>query len=281
MREIAVVFDPERKLFLYLGLLLLAIVLGPYGTYAALELWPRITFWSLDILGSAIIMSWILHVFFNSRITAAISAPLRFFLGIAIGAVPAAAFVAMICETVGASLHLNLPLPVVYFQIVVMALSVFTVEFVVWPLFLPARAKPHARAPTGPQAAPPAPGNSPTAPNQLIAHPFFDRLPGELRGGRLVSISMQDHYAHIVTTRGEHLMLMRLRDAMDLVSDIPGAQIHRSHWAAAGMARSLERDGRRHVLVMNDNRRLPVSATYLAAARAMIDSTPATLAAAQ
>ena len=44
---------------------------------------------------------------------------------------------------------------------------------------------------------------------------------------------MEDHYVRVFTDAGESLILLRLSDAMAEVRDVPGLQIHRSHWVAA------------------------------------------------
>ena len=268
MREIVIEFDPERKLFLYLGLILVTVVLGPFGTYDSLTLWPRVTFWALDIMGTAIILSVTLHVFFHSQITAQIRPLNRFFLAILIGSVPASAFVALICDTVGASLSLNLPLPVVYLQIVGLAVIVFSVEFVVWPKILrPNRYKPHAE------------GRTSVPKNTLIDMPpkpqsssLIQRLPPDMQDAEILSISMQDHYAQIVTSKGEHLLLIRLSDAIDLLDGQPGLQIHRSHWVATSALKNLTRNGRRHDLHTTDGRTLPVSAARISDVKDMLAS---------
>jgi DNA-binding LytR/AlgR family response regulator len=98
------------------------------------------------------------------------------------------------------------------------------------------------------------------------AVPLMSRLPPELQDDRIVSISMQDHYARVTTTSGSALILMRLSDAMDLLDGCPGARIHRSHWVAKGFAESIGKSGRRMELRLTDGRALPVGASYLKAA---------------
>lgn len=116
-----------------------------------------------------------------------------------------------------------------------------------------------------PQALPdPLPETAPESPPEPR---LLRRLDPPLRG-RLVSISVRDHYVDVVTEAGRASLLMRLSDAMAEAEGEDGAQIHRSHWVARHAARALERTGARMVLVLADGTRLPVSR----AQRPQIDS---------
>lgn len=106
-----------------------------------------------------------------------------------------------------------------------------------------------------------APRTSAAAPPRIL-----DRLPLDKRGA-LLSLSVQDHYVEVVTTKGAELVLMRLSDAMAEVGDTPGLQVHRSHWVALGAVRAARRDGARAILTLSDGRDIPVSRTYLPAIR--------------
>ncbi len=92
------------------------------------------------------------------------------------------------------------------------------------------------------------------------------RLPLEKRG-RLISISVQDHYVEVATSTGTDLILMRLSDAMDETGDVAGMQVHRSHWVATGEVTAARRDGARAILTLSDGRDIPVSRTYVPAVK--------------
>lgn len=91
---------------------------------------------------------------------------------------------------------------------------------------------------------------------------LFQRLPTRLREAQIISMSMQDYYVEVTTTKGSEMILMRLSDAMDLLDGIEGVQTHRSHWAASAHADTLSRAGRRHELKLKDGRSVPVSSSY-------------------
>jgi hypothetical protein len=114
-----------------------------------------------------------------------------------------------------------------------------------------------AIAETPPNAAAPAGG----------AAPILERLPREKRG-RLVSLSVEDHYVEVVTDRGRTLVLMRLGDAIRETGGIDGVQIHRSHWVAReAVVRGLRREGK-PMVELADGRVLPVSRSFAPMARA-------------
>lgn len=89
-----------------------------------------------------------------------------------------------------------------------------------------------------------------------------DRLPLDKRGA-ILSLTVEDHYTRVRTTKGEHLLLMRLSDAIKEMGDTPGAQVHRSHWAAWDHVSAARRDGDRAILTLSDDSEIPVSRSNL------------------
>ena len=102
----------------------------------------------------------------------------------------------------------------------------------------------------------PAPADAP----QTV--PLLDRLPFDKRGP-LVAISVEDHYVRVRTTKGEEMILLRLADAIREVGATPGAQVHRSHWAAFDQVASATRDGDRAALQMTKGGDIPVSRRHI------------------
>lgn len=91
---------------------------------------------------------------------------------------------------------------------------------------------------------------------------LLDRIPLDKRGA-ILSLTVEDHYTRVRTTAGEHLLLMRLSDAIKEVGDTPGAQVHRSHWAAWDQVTAARRDGDRAILTLSDGTDIPVSRANL------------------
>lgn len=92
--------------------------------------------------------------------------------------------------------------------------------------------------------------------------PLLDRLPFDKRGP-LVAISVEDHYVRVRTTKGEEMILLRLVDAIRETGPTPGAQVHRSHWAAFDQVASATRDGDRAILQMTSGGDIPVSRRHI------------------
>jgi hypothetical protein len=105
------------------------------------------------------------------------------------------------------------------------------------------------------------PGTS--ADTTLLQRPaFMERLPEPLPG-RLRRVSANNHHLHIFTEHGERRMLMRFRDAMAELEDLPGFRIHRSHWVAEEALVAIRVEGRRHVAELDCGTLLPVSQANL------------------
>ncbi|MEL6959840.1 MAG: LytTR family transcriptional regulator DNA-binding domain-containing protein [Pseudomonadota bacterium] len=91
-----------------------------------------------------------------------------------------------------------------------------------------------------------------------VPTPLLDRIAFEKRAP-LVSISVEDHYVRIRTTKGEDMILMRLSDAIREVGTTPGLQVHRSHWVALAQVTAAVRKGDGAVLTMTHGPDIPVS----------------------
>lgn len=119
---------------------------------------------------------------------------------------------------------------------------------------------------------PPPPTEAPapmqvSAPEASARPALLDRLPVQARG-RLLYLSMQDHYVDVHTDKGSALVLMRLADAVRETAPVEGMQIHRSHWVALdAVAGARRREGKLFV-TMRDGATLPVSRSAMAAVKA-------------
>ena len=101
----------------------------------------------------------------------------------------------------------------------------------------------------------------------LPAPALLDRLALPQRG-RLLRLAVADHYVEVVTDKGRALLLMRLSDAIRETAPVAGLQVHRSHWVALdAVARSIRQSGK-PVLELEDGAIIPISRSYLAAAKA-------------
>jgi len=109
------------------------------------------------------------------------------------------------------------------------------------------------------QEPPPSPPASP-------ANPLLDQLPPEL-GSDIIALEMEDHYVRVHTALGSALVLMRLRDAMTLIGDLEGMQVHRSWWVARAAVEDVIRDGRNIRLQLARGLEAPVARAKVAELR--------------
>ena len=87
------------------------------------------------------------------------------------------------------------------------------------------------------------------------------RLGPEMQG-RLIAMTVRDHYVDIYTDKGRASLLMRFADAMEETGAEPGDQIHRSHWVAWWAVKGVERSPGKLWVRLCPELRLPVSRTY-------------------
>ncbi|MFD1342000.1 LytTR family DNA-binding domain-containing protein [Litorisediminicola beolgyonensis] len=288
MREIDIYIDWFRKFVIYIALLGFAVLMGPFGTYATLDPWDRVIFWTVDIIVVAFFTHLALHGIYKAPAVSHITPPTRFGMSVALGSIPAAGVIGFIYNVMAPEIADEVYFPALWSEAMIFSILLASIEFILWPQVVgrpkgraePPLFIPHDRVPRMPAPAEGviemAPAATVEAPEPVIeesapqASRLAQRLPHELRDAEIMSVSMQDHYAEITTTAGAHLILMRMADALDLLDDTPGAQVHRSHWAATAHAQTLRRDGRKYELEMSDGRVLPVSGSYLDAARDLV-----------
>lgn len=106
----------------------------------------------------------------------------------------------------------------------------------------------------------------PAQPSTPALNPLFDQLPPEL-GSDIIALEMEDHYVRVHTALGSALVLMRLRDAMALIGDVEGMQVHRSWWVARGAVEDVLRDGRNVQLKLARDLEAPVARANVATLR--------------
>lgn len=85
--------------------------------------------------------------------------------------------------------------------------------------------------------------------------------------GRLLHISVEDHYSRVRTSLGSELILLRFSDAIREAEPIEGMQVHRSHWVARDFVDSLQTRQGKSALALKDGSEIPVSRTFLADVR--------------
>jgi len=246
MRENFEAMSAERKLLVFTVLVAGFATFGPFGTYESLTFWSRLVFWSVIIAAVGFLM----HV----GISFALIAPslsrfkraLRIGIGVMVGAVPSVGVVifgyrVMVGPGLGADAF-----PFLWAQVASISWLAAMFEY--------------REPPAAGEATPPAP----------VRTRFHKRLPdGEDHD--IISLSMSDHYAEVTTTRGTHLVLIRMADAIAELDGLPGFRIHRSHWIARAHLKEVVTRSKKSFAMLSDGRQLPVSKTYLDAIAAAAD----------
>lgn len=108
-----------------------------------------------------------------------------------------------------------------------------------------------------------------TIQNQQV-NELINELPLEKRG-RLICLQMDDHYLNIVTDKGQHLLLIRFKDALLKLDNYDGFQTHRSWWVSREAVTASKKEGRKLILIMENGLEVPVSQPYLANAKAALN----------
>ncbi len=102
-------------------------------------------------------------------------------------------------------------------------------------------------------------------------HPLFTRASGEQKlfallpfskRGELVSVSADDHYVNIKTSRGSAHVRLKFSAALEMLAESDGIQVHRSHWVNLNAVTDLK-TGRdeKPVIKLLDGSEIPVAKT--------------------
>jgi hypothetical protein len=233
-----------------LALALLLALIGPFGTFAELDLPQRLAYWlsifaanGLQVFGALILMAWWRGAHWP---------PLA--IGVAAGFL---ASIPATVEVVGLELIFRPRLPVNWpdtFGNVLVLTEAITVTVVV----VRNRMIQLARV----EQPPPATDRPAERGDGLMR-----RIKPEARGA-LWALEMEDHYLRVHTSTGNDLILHRLSDALSEVEGLDGMQVHRSYWVAREAVQTTERDGRKLQLVLKNGLKVPVSRNNVAALRA-------------
>ncbi|MFC3726049.1 LytTR family DNA-binding domain-containing protein [Neoaquamicrobium sediminum] len=224
------------------GAALVLGMVGPFGTYESLRLPARLAYWAAIVV-STYFLGFAVVSLLEKAIFAKRPGPAGFALIGAMAGVPVALFVWVLNRLVyGTDVVFLLPLTLYVMAIAAVSSGVIA--------FFSARLA-HAPAPAQPSAQRPK---------------LIERLQPRLRG-KLLYLSMQDHYVEVVTDKGSELILMRMSDAVDETAPVEGLQIHRSYWVASNAVTGTTRRDGRLILRMSDGAELPVSRNRIGAVK--------------
>lgn len=250
LRDLRLHLTRPRVAVVMAGVAIILGLSGPFDTWAVLPLLPRMAYWALVVIctyaAGFVVTTWVQpwvqgqHVAWRTGMTG---------LAVAVGVYAVLTLINLMFGQVAVTLRLHL----LSFGVVLVICLVIEVASQVFGQSAATITTAAATATT-------------TAPLSHALPALLLRLPLEKRGA-LVSISVQDHYVDVTTTRGHDMLLLRLGDAMREAAPEAGLQVHRSHWVAVAQVVSARRNGDAAVLVMRHGRDVPVSRGYMTAIR--------------
>lgn len=233
--DIIVAIKDRSTVLAFLILTAMFALTGPFGSFLYLNLWGRIGMWIIVMTTTGIIG---ISTFFfvrnllpqNTRIATAIA--------VLITSIPTS-YTALLVD----NFYFNLPIS--FTQFTVDWRNLFpVVVLVVCLLGLTKSAKETVRL------------------NQSKTVPLFDRLPHKI-GQTLISVSAEDHYTKVTTTKGSELLLMRFSDAVNELNAYDGLRVHRSHWVSRAAVKRAHRDNGRVVIDLTNRVQIPVSRSFI------------------
>lgn len=246
------------RTYLLLGLVIIVVTIaGPFGTFAEFALLPRLAYWAAVILTSFLTGTAagtvVKHALIRRGWTQLQRLPL---VGVAVG-LAASVPVTLISLVVFGPDQMSGPMlaNLIFYGLVFGMVTTTAVMLVT------GGERSRTNVPVA-DLADAGPANvSPLEPRLLRRLPLAKR-------GALISLSVEDHYVTVVTSKGREMVLLRLTDAIGEAEPIKGLRIHRSHWVAQDAIRAVLRvEGRLEVeTVLGD--RLPVSRGYAAEVKA-------------
>ena len=243
LRELQGLARDGRAWVVLIILSLVVGLIGPFGTYEAMAVLPRLAYWAAIVVGTSAVGT--LGASFFERL---LETHLNRYVAAALAGALAGPFIAAMVALVNMGVFgpgvtvIDLVTLAVYCSLISAAVTVVSVV-----VEKPAIAGAAVDASTPP--------------------PLLERLPRSQRG-RLIHIAVSDHYVNVTTDKGKSLILMRLSDAIRETAPAAGLQVHRSHWVALDAVRRGARVGGKPVLELENGTLVPVSRTYLEAVRA-------------
>lgn len=245
----------ESFLMIVAGVILALI--GPFGSFE-LPLAHRLILWPLMILcgypifgGLGAVARWLAEAV---RIPYAVT----IVMGLVVGSMPMTLIVMLLWRraSINEALQSSL-LGHVYLQVLVIGVIIHTAMYL---LFRPAGGAAAATAP---------PGQPALVATGMDAEPAVaPGLPISPGFGPVHALKAEDHYVRVIGETREELILMRLRDAINLLDADDGLRVHRSWWVARAGVTAVRRDGRAAIVTLAGGQDVPVARDMMPTLRA-------------
>ncbi|MGB7319550.1 MAG: LytTR family DNA-binding domain-containing protein [Planktotalea sp.] len=234
LREVRRIYSTRLAQMILLAVALLLGISGPFGTLEAMNFGPRLAYWLVTVP-----LTFALGVFTSAFVAETTRRSKQPWLSPVLVSLSTAVTIGITVTLLNGLAFARSPLDTAHFGTPIFSImATAAVIAFVFKSLSDGRIKP--------------------AQTQKQPPPLLDRLDFDKRGA-LISLSVQDHYVEVTTTKGTALVLIRLSDAMRETGSVQGVQIHRSHWVALSHITAARRDGDRAILTLSDGRDLPAS----------------------
>jgi len=87
----------------------------------------------------------------------------------------------------------------------------------------------------------------------------------------ILALSSELHYLDVIQNDSHQLILYSLATAIESIPEGLGMQVHRSHWVAFAGVKEFKRTGRQGVLILLNDKEIPVSRNYLKSVKAQFE----------
>ncbi|MDF1719204.1 MAG: LytTR family DNA-binding domain-containing protein [Minwuia sp.] len=238
---------------------LVAVTVGPYGTFDQLTTVERMQYW-----GMSIVLNWIQIRLVHMALDRAFACT-RFWvpvlLACCLASVPGTFEVMWLEDRFRPELKHDLTFATLYPQVLLLSLAV-TVPMVHY--FTGRRKVIDLKEAAVQQDSESSAATA--APGALTGPPFLQRIPIRL-GRDLLCLQAEDHYVRVHTALGDDLILHRFSDCVQELDGIEGLRVHRSWWIARAAVADVARRDRKTWLLLTNGLEVPVSRTYMAAVK--------------
>ncbi|MCC0077921.1 MAG: LytTR family transcriptional regulator DNA-binding domain-containing protein [Rhodobacter sp.] len=237
---------------------------GPFETAPALPLLTRVFYWTLILLGSTLVLSFLSYLAHRLNARRRLHWATAAFLAGVVAIGPLLVFVcALSWLFMGETAVMDRMALLAQVAVPTVVLNMIVNAYVPLPY-----------EPAHPRAVAALDGPAPVTTSAAVDDwaPFFELLPSAL-GRDVICIRADDHYVEVTTPRGTERLLMRLRDAEASLTGLPGLRVHRSWWVNLDHVEGLARTaGGGAELLLSTGGRVPVSRAQRAAVRSALDN---------
>lgn len=231
------IFSP-LQVFVVLVVVCFLTIAGPFGTYEGMSIFERAIYWGLIVVAAVLLVTTI-------KMLVAIFFPKLGFwqYGLTISSIFTliySPFVVVWEHTMPGRGHVHfVPVWMTFLIVFAVCMAIVQIRFLLQP-------QQEKRTQRGKKRA------------RLFAR--FD----DSSVKQIYRMTVRDHYVDVFTDRGMETLLMRFSDAIAELDGIRGSQVHRSHWVACNAMVKLDRENGKHMLLIKDGGKVPVSRSHRA-----------------